>query len=70
MDFSAAVKKRMDDLGINVSKLASKTGYTSRYIYDLLAGQARWNETTMKKTCDALGIVLEVKPLEPTGTDS
>lgn len=70
MDFGSAVKKRMKDLGMSVSELANKTGYTSRYIYDLLAGHARWNETTMKKTCVALGIVIEVKPLEPTGTDS
>lgn len=70
LDFGSAVKKRMEALGMNVSELANKMGYTPRYIYDLLSGQARWNETTIKKACEVLGMTLEFKPLMPTGTEA
>ena len=70
MNFGSAVKKRMAELGVKVPELARETGYTTRYIYELLSGEARWNETTINKACKALDMTIEVKPLEPTGTEA
>jgi DNA-binding phage protein len=65
------VKKRMEEKGIKVSKLAKKTGYTSRHIYDLLSGHTRWNEKHFSKIFDVLGLELDIKPIDnrPAGTD-
>jgi len=39
-------------------------GYSPQYITDLLAGHRRWNETTMDKACQVLGIKIEVVDAE------
>jgi len=69
MAFREAVKRRMREKNIKVADLAKITGYTTRHIYDLLSGGARWNETTMDKVCKALDVKIEVVDLEQTGTD-
>jgi transcriptional regulator with XRE-family HTH domain len=56
MNFSRTVKQVMSRKNINASDLARKMGYSPQYISDLLACKKRWNETTMEKACDALGI--------------
>lgn len=60
MNFTDAVKRSMADQGIRPGALARKMGYSPQYIADLLAGHRRWNETTMDKACQALGIKIEV----------
>lgn len=72
MDIKVAVKKRMAEKGVKASELAKVTGYTTRHIYDLLSGGARWNETTISKIFNALDLRLDVKPVEqrPTGTEA
>lgn len=60
MNFSDAVKKSMAAQGIRPNELARKMGYSPQYITDLLAGHRRWNETTMGKACQALGMKIEV----------
>jgi len=59
MDFTKTVKKKMKQNNLNGNDLARKTGYSVTYIYDLLAGHRRWNETTMVKVCKALGIKID-----------
>jgi len=59
VNFSESIKKVLKDRDLNASELARMTGYTPQYIHNLLAGKKRWNETTMTKACDALG--LEIK---------
>lgn len=59
MNFSGVVKNTMNDKGIRNAELARMTGYSSQYISDLLSGERRWNEDTIKKVCSALG--LEIK---------
>lgn len=56
MDFSRIVKQRMAELSVTNSELARRSGYSPQYISDLLSGDKRWNETTMNKVCEALGI--------------
>lgn len=68
MDFKGAVKKRMAEKNVKVAALAKMTGYTARHIYDLLSGDARWNETTMDKVCKALNMEIQIVSLESTGT--
>jgi predicted transcriptional regulator len=60
MNFSESIKQVLKSRGLNPSDLARMTGYTPQYMYDLLAGDRRWNETTMKKTCDALGLEIRI----------
>ncbi len=41
---------------MTITELANKMGYCVQYVSDLLSGRRRWNETTMKKACEVLGI--------------
>jgi transcriptional regulator with XRE-family HTH domain len=64
MNFSKAVKKFLKERDLTASDLARMIGYTPQYIHDLLAGNRRWNETTINKTCEALGIEILIVPKE------
>lgn len=59
MNFSQVVLKSLKERDMNPTDLARKTDYTPQYIHNLLDGNRRWNEESMKKVCDVLG--LEVK---------
>lgn len=59
MSFNQIVKQRMEELDIRPSELARKSGYSPQYIGDLLSGDRRWNETTMNKISEVLGIKME-----------
>ncbi|MGG3504731.1 helix-turn-helix transcriptional regulator [Paenibacillus lautus] len=56
MNFSDAVKIAMNRAGVTKQELSESTGYSYQHIYDLLAGKRRWNEETLQKVCDALGL--------------
>lgn len=56
MRFSSKVKKVLTEKDMNPSALARLTGYSPQYIHDLLKGGKRWNEDSMSKVCDALGL--------------
>ncbi len=60
MGFSESVKSVLKSMNLTPSDLARMTGYTPQYIHELLAGKKRWNETTIEKTCEALGLELRV----------
>lgn len=64
MNFSAVVKRILKEKDLTASDLARMIGYTPQYIHDLLAGNRRWNETTINKTCEALGIEVLIVPKE------
>jgi transcriptional regulator with XRE-family HTH domain len=64
MNFSESIKKILKDRDLTASALARMTGYTPQYMHDLLAGNRRWNETTINKTCEALGIEILIVPKE------
>jgi transcriptional regulator with XRE-family HTH domain len=59
MNFTAIVKERMKELDMNRTELARGMGYSINYISDLLAGQRRWNETTISKACETLKIEIQ-----------
>ena len=67
MDISSEIKHRMQELSISASELARRTHYSPQYIGDLLAGERRWNETTLGKVCEVLGFKLKL--VDTTGTD-
>lgn len=60
MDFSKAVKVVMDSKGIKKSEVARATGYSYQHIHDLLSGERRWNEDSINKVCDVLGITINI----------
>lgn len=60
MGFSAKVKSALEQKGINASELARKTGYSPQYMHELLKGDKRWNEDSMVKVCNALGLEIIV----------
>ncbi len=68
MNFTGIVKYQMQERGITPAGLASKMGFTVQYIYKLLQGKKRWNETTMTRACEALGIEIEFAQKD-TGPD-
>lgn len=67
MDFSKVVKHALIEQNLKPTDLARMTGYTPQHIYDLLRGDRRWNEVTMKKACDALGIEIQYITKEKKG---
>ncbi|GAW92452.1 helix-turn-helix domain-containing protein [Calderihabitans maritimus] len=66
--FSEIVRATMARKRLKISDLARKTGYSQQYISDLLAGNRRWNETTIDKVCKALNLVVEIKSKEHNNT--
>lgn len=65
--FAKAVKHALVDANMNMSDLARKTGYSIMYINNLLNGRRRWNEESMLKVCDVLGLEIIVVPKSKTG---
>lgn len=59
---SDSVRNMLNDKKLNPSDLARMTGYTPQYIHNLLDGNRRWNETTIQKTCEALGLEVMLVP--------
>jgi len=67
MNFNEIVKKSMADRKIRPSDLARATGYSQQYM-----GHRRWNETTIDKVSQVLGIEVIFAAnasTQPTGTD-
>lgn len=56
MEFSQVVIRRIAELGQRPIDLVRSTGYSIQYICDLLSRRRRWNETTIDKISQALGI--------------
>ena len=56
MNFSAIAKQKLREKNMKPSTLARQMNYSPQYVLDLLAGHRRWNETTMSRACEALGI--------------
>lgn len=61
MNFSEVVRIRLAQRNLRPSDLARMTGYSAQHIGDLLAGNRRWNETSMSKVCKVLGIEIEFR---------
>ena len=67
MGFSKTVKHALVDADMNPSELARKTGYSAMYIHNLLNGRRRWNEESMQKVCDVLGLEFRITPKIKSG---
>lgn len=59
MNFSDVVSDQLYAQKMNKSELAKKMGYSIAHISDLLSGDRRWNETTINKACEVLGIEIQ-----------
>jgi len=68
-DFTSAIREAMDKKNITVAKIAKETGYSWQYIKDLLKQKRRWNEETMTKVSQVVGVEIHYR-LQPTGTDN
>ncbi|MFE1626992.1 helix-turn-helix domain-containing protein [Brevibacillus reuszeri] len=64
MNFSNEIKGVLSEKNITPSELARMTGYSPQYIIEVLKGNKRWNETTISKTCMALGLEIKVTKKE------
>ncbi|MEJ8546596.1 helix-turn-helix domain-containing protein [Brevibacillus borstelensis] len=60
MSISDSIKNFLHAEKLTPSDLARMTGYTPQYIHEILSGKKRWNETTIQKTCEALGLEISV----------
>lgn len=56
MDLTEAVTVAMERLNMKRSDIARATGYSHQHISDLLAGERRWNEESIRRVCEALDI--------------
>ncbi len=70
MEFTTIIKDRMKENHVTPNVLAKEIGFTVQYIYKLLAGNKRWNETTMTRACSALNLKADFTAMEPTGPDA
>ena len=63
MKFSLIVKKELNSRKKSVSWFANKIGLSVPYVYKLLDSNTdkRWNEDSINKACDVLGLKIEVK---------
>jgi transcriptional regulator with XRE-family HTH domain len=59
LSFSKTVKETLIKNGYRPADLARMTGYSAQYISDLLAGERRWNEDSINKACEALGLIIK-----------
>jgi Predicted transcriptional regulators len=60
MKISEGIKEILNARNLTQSDLARMIGYTPQYIHEILSGRKRWNETTLIKACDALGLVIDI----------
>lgn len=60
MSFSIKVKHALIDMNMKPSDLARRTGYSAMYIHNLLNGKRRWNEESMEKVCNVLGLEIQI----------
>ncbi|MFF2014977.1 helix-turn-helix domain-containing protein [Paenibacillus sp. NPDC058177] len=56
MDFTQAVNKWIKENDSNPTEVARLMNYSPQYIINILNGDRRWNETTIKKACEVLGL--------------
>lgn len=56
MNFTEIVKSAMKNKGLNTADVARGSGYSYQHIYDLLAGERRWNEESINRVSEVLGI--------------
>lgn len=61
MGFSKTIGQALSAKNMSPSELARKTGYSPQYIHELLKGVKRWNETSLQKVCEVLGLEMEIK---------
>lgn len=59
---SDKIRSRLQELGIRPIVVARKIGCSPQYLYELLRGEKRWNETMLQRVCDAIGLELELVP--------
>jgi len=57
-EFNASVLEEMKKNNIGKAELAKKMGLSIQYTYDLFKrrGGRRWNEDTINKACEVLGL--------------
>lgn len=62
MKISEQFKPIINSQGLNVSEIAERSGYTPQYIYGLLNGNRRWNESSIQRVCEALDLEVKLVP--------
>jgi predicted transcriptional regulator len=56
MGFSDIVKNAMKLKNLKIVDLSRSSGIGYPYLADLIKGRRRWNENTINKVCNALGL--------------
>lgn len=69
MDFGAIVNKTLQQKNLKIADLARMSGISYPYCADLVNGRRRWNEDTITKVCTALGLKIDIYPIDKTGTE-
>jgi len=58
----------MEKFELKTSDVARAAGYSYQYIHDLLAGERRWNEDSIKRVSKVLNITIDYKVVNPDDT--
>jgi len=61
MDFSKAVMTALEKQNISVSIFAKKMNFSIQHTYGLLRNSKRWNEDSIQKACEILGLEIQFK---------
>jgi hypothetical protein len=59
--FSEVIKNELKTQEMSVATFANKMHFSLQYTYNLInrKGDKRWNEDSMQKACDVLGIEIQ-----------
>lgn len=61
MKFSKAVMYALEKQNISVADFANKMNFSIQHTYGLMRNSKRWNEDSINKACEILGLKIEVK---------
>lgn len=63
MEFSKIVQEKMEERNLRIADLAKLTGLSWTHCADLVKGNKRWNEDTIRKFCKVLDLKLLFVPV-------
>lgn len=61
MEFSKTIILALKNKKISVADFASEMNFSLQHTYGLLRNSKRWNEDSINKACDVLGLRIEIK---------
>ena len=61
MNFSKAIISILKKKNVSVAQFANRMNFSIQHTYSLLRNSKRWNEDSINKACEVLGLKIEIK---------